>query len=201
LGLVSSFLFFSDKELNEKVIEKQLKKVKEKMEENVKNGKMKPEDSANAIEKTEKFMHGIFFKIIGYAGGVIGNIILLFLLSLIYLIFLKLMKSQFSYQSLLNVIGLSMLISGIGGLINIVISIFIGDLSTLSPGLLLNESSVGDMLHGFLSKIDLFAIWFYVLISIGLTKIGKIKPAVSYAVVFGIWILFHVVSVFVFQSY
>jgi hypothetical protein len=202
LGLISSFLFLSDKELTEKVVEKQLAKVREKMEENVKSGKMTQEQSTEAIEKTEKFMNqGIFFKIIGYLGGVVFSIVLLFGLSLVYFIFLKILKAEFSYMNLLNVIGLAMIIHGIGGLIHTVISIITGDLTSVSLGMLLSESSVGGALHAFLLKLDVFAIWFFILISIGLVKIGKIKSAISYTVVFGIWLLFYIVTIFVFKSY
>lgn len=202
LGLVSTFMFFSDKELTDKVIDKQIQKVREQMEEKVKDGKMTPEQSTEAMEKTEKFMRGgIFFKLIGYVGSVISNVMLLFLLSLVYFVFLKIMKSQFNYLNLLNVIGLALMISGIGGLINVVISIVTGNLSSVSLGLLLSESTIGAELHGFITKFDVFEIWFYVLISIGLVKIGKIKPIASYLVVFAVWILFHVVTVFVFKSY
>jgi len=204
LGLITSFLFFSDSEIAEKVMDKQTKKAREKMEENVKSGKMSQEQANDALEKTEKFMNpnSLFFKLIGYIGSAIGNIVLLFILSLIYLIFLKIMKAQFTYLNLLNVIGLAMVISGIGGLLNIVLSILTGDLSTLSLGLILKASSVGEEFHGFLNKIDIISIWFYIIISIGLVKIGKIKPAVSYVTVFGIWIIIYLgLTVFLFGNY
>jgi hypothetical protein len=203
LGLITSFLFFSDNELVDKTMDKQRQKVREKMEESVKQGKMSQEQSREALEKAEKFMNpkSLFFQIIGYLGGAVTTFITLFLLSLVYLVFLKILKAQFNYMSLLNVIGLAMIVSGIGGIINIVLSIVMGDLSSLGLGLVLNASSVGTSFHGFLSKIDVFNVWFYVIISIGLIKVAKIKPLHSYLIVFGVWFVYLIIASFVFNSF
>jgi hypothetical protein len=200
INLISAFLFFSDEELVSKVMEKQFQKVEQKMEEKVKSGDMTQEEADIALEQTEKFMNpdSIFFLITGYGSGVVLPFILLFVLSLVYLIALKILKADFNYVNILNVIGLSFIVLAIGKILDVVISILTGDISTISLGLLFSEDGVAESIYKLFMSIDVFTIWFMVLIAIGLSKISGIKSGVSYFFVFGIWIIWILITSFVF---
>ena len=200
VNLISAFLFFSDEQLVTKVMDKQLQKVEQRMEENVKSGKMTQEEADVALEQTEKFMNpkSVFFLITGYGSGVVLPFILMFALSLVYLIALKILKADFDYVNILNVIGLSFIILAIGKILDVVISILTGDINTISLGLLFNEGSVGESLYKLMSSLDVFVIWFLILVAIGLSKISGIKSSVSYILVFGIWIVWILITSFVF---
>jgi len=199
-SIVSSFLFFTDAELVGKMMDKQKMKMRESMQEKVKSGKMTQEQANNAIEQAEKFMdpNGLFFKITGVAGAVISPFVMLFLLAVIYMLFLKAMKADFEFTNVLNVVGLSLMISAIGSVLGIVISIIMGDLNSIGLSLIFKADTVGDTIHALLMKMDIFTIWFYVLVAIGLVKVSRIKPAVSYGFVFGLWVLWLLVSTLVF---
>ncbi len=196
IGLISTFLFMQDAELTSKTMEKQKEKMREKFQESVKQGKMTQEDSDKALESMNP--KGMMFKVFGFGGAIVGPFIILLLLSVFYLIALKIMKGQFDFTNILNVVGLAMLISGIGSLIAVVISVLKGNLTTIGPGLLFSEESVGQKVYALLTKIDLFSIWFYAVIAIGLSKIGRISIAKTSSVVFGLWIVYVLVSSFVF---
>lgn len=200
VNLISAFLFFSDEELVSKVMDKQFQKVEQRMEENVKSGNMTQEEADLALEQTEKFMNpkSVFFLITGYGSGVVLPFVLLFVLSLVYLIALKILKAEFDYVNILNVIGLSFVILAIGKILDVVISILTSDINTISLGLLFSEESIGDSLYKLMSSLDLFAIWFSILVAIGLSKISGIKSSVSYILVFGIWIVWILITSFVF---
>jgi hypothetical protein len=195
-GIVSSFLFFSDAELGSKMMDKQKIKMREKMQESVKSGKMTQQQANDAIEKAEKFMdpNGLFLKVTGFAGAVISPFVMLFLLSVIYLLILKMMKANFEFTNLLNVVGLSMVISAVGSIIAIVISIIMGDLTSIGLAIIFKPETIGETLHSLFMKLDVFSIWSYVLVSIGLVKVAKIKPVMSYSIVFGLWVLWLVVT-------
>jgi hypothetical protein len=202
-SVVSSFLFFSDTELVSKMMDKQKTKMRERMQESVKSGKMTQQQANDAIEKAEKFMDpkGLFFKITGFAGAVVTPFVMLFLLSVIYMLFLKMMKANFEFTNILNVVGLSLIISAIGSILAIVISIIMGDLTSIGLAIAFKPETVGETLHALFMKLDVFSIWFYILVSIGLVKIAKIKPVISYSVVFGLWILWLVITTFVFSMF
>jgi hypothetical protein len=196
LGLISTFMFMQDAELVDKLMDKQKNKMREKFEESIKQGKMTKEDADKAIESMNP--KGTFFKIIGFGGAAVGPFIILLLLSVVYLIALKIMKAQFEFTNILNVVGLALLIATVGNLISMVVSIIKGDLSTLGLSLFVSESSIGEKMYSLISKIDIFYIWFYVVIAIGLSKIARIKMLKSVIVVFFVWIVYLTVSTLLF---
>jgi hypothetical protein len=202
-SVVSSFLFFSDAELVGKMMDKQKTKLRERMMENVKQGKMSQEQANDAIEKAEKFMdpNGLFFKITGFAGAVVAPFIMLFVLAVIYMLMLKMFKVNFEFTNILNVVGLALTISAVGGVLGIVLSIIMGDLTSVGLALFLKADVVGETLHGLIMKLDVFSVWFYILVAIGLVKVAKIKPAISYSVVFGLWIAWLLLTTFVFSMF
>lgn len=196
VGLASTFLFMQDAELVSKTMAKQKEKMMEKFEKDIKDGKMTQEQVDQAMKSMDP--KGMFFKLIGYGGSLVGSFIVLLLLSVIYLIALKIMKAETDFSNILNVVGLALLIGAIGNLISIVISILKGNMTTIGPSLFMSESSVGEKMYALLTKIDLFSIWFYAVITIGLSKVGKISTGKAAGVVFGIWIVYIIVASFVF---
>ncbi len=188
VGLISTFLFMQDAELVSKTMDKQKQKMKEQFDKNVKEGKMTQEQSDKALDSINP--KGTFFKIIGYGGSIAGPFLVLFILGLIYFVILKIMKAQFEFINILNVIGLAMLISAIGGILGIVLSILKGEMSTLGPGLFLSEAAVGTKIHTFLTKMDIFTIWFYIVVAIGLSKVSGIDMIKSSIIVFAIYIIY-----------
>lgn len=192
VGLASTFLFMQDAELVGRTMAKQKEKMMEKFEEDMKDGKMTQEQVDQAMESMNP--KGIFFKILGYGGSAVGPFIVLLLLSVIYLIALKIIKAETDFSNILNVVGLALLIGAIGNLISIVISILKGNMSTIGPSLIMSESSVGEKMYALLTKIDVFSIWFYTVIAIGLSKVGRTSVTKTATVVFGIWIVYILVS-------
>lgn len=197
LGLIATFLFMGDAELAAKTMEKQRQKIREQMEEKVKAGAMTKEEADNALAKAESFTNtgSPFFKIIGFAGALVGPFLILFILSIVYLVILKIMKSQIEFTNVLNVVGLAMLITALGNLLGMVISIIKGDVSSIGLALVLNESSLGAKAYSLVSKLDVFNIWFYIVIGIGLSKVAKIDPAKSIIIAFIPFVLYVGISV------
>jgi len=192
VNLVATFLFMSDKELVNKSMDKQKEAMREQFDKNVKEGKMTQGDANKAMESMNPA--GIFFKAITFGGAVIGPFIMLLLLSVVYLLGLKIMKAQFDFTNVLNVVGLAILIVAIGNLISIVISILKGDMSSVGLGLLFSEESVGKKIYALLTKLDIFSIWFSVIVAIGLSKIARIDMIKSASLVFGVFIIYAVVT-------
>ncbi|MBL8006992.1 MAG: YIP1 family protein [Ignavibacteria bacterium] len=192
IGLVSTFLFMQDAELTAATMEKQKAKMREKFSENVKEGKMTQEQADKALESMNP--RGMMFKVFGFGGAVIGPFIILLLLSVIYLIALKVMKAQFEFTNVLNVIGLAFLIVAIGNLISMAVSVMKGNITSFGPALFMNPETSGEKMYTLFSKTDLFSVWFYTVIAIGLSKIGRISIAKTAPVVFIVWIVYVIAS-------
>ena len=200
VNLISAFLFLGDDVLVSKVMDKQFRQVEQKMEEKVESGEKTQEEADRELKITEKIMSpkSIFFIISIYGTGLVIPFVLLFALSLVYLIALKILKAEYVYANILNVIGLSFVILAIGKILDVVLSILTGDINTISAGLFFNEASVGESLYKFLMSIDAFVIWFLIIMVIGLSKISRIKSNVSYTLVFGVWVIWILITSFIF---
>lgn len=196
IGVVVTFIFFRDVQLMSGIMDKQKAQLEKRMDEQVKSGKMSTEQSKQAIEQAEKFMDpkSTFFQIMGYGGVVIVPFLMLFVLSLVYLLLLKALKADVDFGNLLNVVGLPMVITVIGSIVSLILSIVIGTVSTLSPALILNEGMVGAKMAEFFTKIDLMSIWYYFAVAVGLSKAAKISSGKSYGIVYGVWVFWIVIT-------
>ncbi len=195
-SLIASFLFMHDEDLVSKSMEKQKAKMREQFEKKVKEGAMTQEEMNKALEGMSS--GSTIFKVAGYGGAIAGPFLILFILSILYLVALKIAKADFEFTNVLNVVGLAMLISSVGSLISVVVSIMMGDVSSLGLGLLFSEGAVGDKLHGLFTKIDVFTIWFYAVIAIGLSKIAKVSIVITAIIVFGLFTVYAVVTSMIF---
>lgn len=177
VSVIASFIFLSDAELLDKVMDKQYKKVEQKMDESVKSGKMSREDANIALERTKSFMNpkSAFFMITSYGGPLIGVFFWLFFSGMLFMLLLKILKGVSTFENILNVIGLAFLISAVGKILEIVLSVVMGDMVNISLALLFKEESVGSFTYNLLAFFDVFKIWFYIVVSIGIAKIGKVK--------------------------
>lgn len=196
MNLIATFITFSDPEILGNMMDERMDAARETIEEKVKNNEMSREEGNQAIEMQEKFSDpsSPFFIAIGYGAGVIGPLFQLFILGLVYFLGLKMLKSEATYTSILNVIGLAFLISGIQHLVSSLLSIITGKMSTVSLGLLLSSEQVGTSVYSMISSFDLFSIWFFIVVSIGIIKIGRISTAQGYGMVFGLWIIWTILT-------
>lgn len=200
LGLLSSIIAQMDPQLLGAMMDKQKTKMREKLEQEVKEGKMTQEQAQQTMEQSTKFMdpNSGLFKLMAYAGSTFGIFIIFLLISLLYFVGLKIFKSQAGFIEAMNVVSLGMIISSIGGLIAIVLSVVMGHLVSVGAGLFLTEQSAGEKAYKVATSLDVFAIWEHIVYAIGLSKVGRIPTGASYGLVFGLWIIWILVSAFVF---
>jgi hypothetical protein len=191
LNMITVFLSFQNPELIQKQLDETLQKTKSKLEEQVKAGDITKEQADQALEMQEKFTNpeSPFFKIMGYVGTLFSIVFIFLILSLAVYLGMKVFKSGMTFQNVLNVVGSASVITAIGGIVAIVISILLDDLKSVGPALFVDKSTVGDVGYNVLSSFDVFSIWAYAVIAVGLTKIGKVSAGKAYGLVFGLWIL------------
>lgn len=178
VGLVANFLRFRDEELMTKMRDTQIKKVQEQMDERVKSGTMTREQADAAIAQTEKYMNpkSTMFQVFGYLGVVIRILLFSFLLTSVFaLIVLKIMKGEFTYTNILNVIAFALLIAALAELVNLILSIAMGDFKSVSLALILSPAAIGEKMYNFLLQIDIFTFWYTFALSAGLAAISKLK--------------------------
>ncbi len=191
---ISQILLLSNKEIYYQVKEKQLARMEKTMNEMVQQGKMTKEQMNTQLNNIQNRMDKgltpvqIIFQGIG---TLIFVFIVFFIISAIYFLFAKaVFKDDGTYQSALVASGM---VAYIGIIQIILVTIF-----AFLMGRMMNDFSVASFMDmdkttigGFLlAKVDIFSIWSYSVLSIGLAKLFKAASMVKYfALVFGVWII------------
>lgn len=135
----------------------------------------------------------------GLVSTPVMSLVMLLVTTLIFFVILKIMGSEGKFKAYLSVIGYAGVISSLYTLLVLVISNFTGSLH-LDPTLtslatLVSPDSIGVVLYNVLKCIDIFSIWYYVVIAIGLATVSKVKKKYVYSVVFAIFLIGLIINV------
>lgn len=158
-------------------------------------GKLTSEQAQQARQRMESGSGT--FEGFGIIGALIGTFIFFFILAGIWLLVGKFaLKGAMNYSHAMGIAGLSSWIAAVGVIIGIAMSV---TMSRLNAGLNLgmfatmNIQSKGYIL---LSRIDLFALWGLFVVAVGLAVLAGKKLVQSVIWVYGIWIVWTLVSTF-----
>jgi hypothetical protein len=178
--------------IKEEVKAKARAKIEKAFEKQVENGMMTKAEAQDNLEKAEKGLD-----IIGTVPGMIiqtisvlfvGGIVFFVIAAYFFLITKLFVKAPIGFEDVLVAYGMSGYISVLNIIICIILAfVFDRQFESASLASLLNiqENGIAKFL---LSKVDIFTIWAYVVLTIGLAKLSKAKSYVTYAViVFGSW--------------
>lgn len=119
---------------------------------------------------------------------IITTIMSIYLASLVYMGLARIFASKIKYKQIVSVYCLSMLPIIIGKVIKWLYMAITGNpvgVKTLAEPTLLN---------GFLDNFDIFNIWQIVLLTIGISVVGKISKKKSFAIVAICWIFVMIIS-------
>jgi|YelNatPaOPRAMG01_1025707.scaffolds.fasta_scaffold00220_22 hypothetical protein len=190
---ITQILINSNNALHSQIVDKQISKIQKNLQQAVSEGKLTQEQADQQINMIEERMtnYGPLQIIITIFAVFIGGFIVFFLISGVYYLFVKfLLKGNGTYQSVLVANGMTFYIAILGVIITTITSFALGnflDSTSLASFLGSDKSSI----VGFIfSKLDVFSIWSYIVLSIGLAKLFKSdSTAKYYFTIFGIWIL------------
>lgn len=100
---------------------------------------------------------------------------------------MKIFKGEGNFKQIASVVGYSYVITLLYLVISAVASFFSGtlmlDASLANLTNLVMPDLKGTLTYGIIRGIDLFTVWYYIVMAIGLTKVGKISKAKAYGVV------------------
>ncbi|MFI5211574.1 MAG: Yip1 family protein [Ignavibacteria bacterium] len=197
ISILSSFLVLRDEELSAEIKDKQKAAMQERIDKAVKEGKMSKEDADKQLEQSQKFMSGGMMMVFGVIGSFFAVVIFFFLKGLIYWGSVKIFKGTAGFKDVLNVLGLAGLITSIQLIIDTVLAVLTGKLLTnIGPVLLFTEESVGKSMYKLIANFDLINIWYLVIVGIGLAKVSDLNSNKTIPLVFGLWIIWILLSSF-----
>jgi len=178
LAIVAGFLVMRDEELSGEIKAKQMQTVKERLQEQVKEGKMTQDQMNERMDQMEKGFSGSspIFYVFTIVGPIMGIFIVLFFKGLVFWGAIKLLKGTVTYMLVITVLGLSSIIESIQTVINTALAIMLGRLRVnIGPILLFAQNSLSEPMSKLLSHIDLLTIWYFIILGIGLAKVLECK--------------------------
>lgn len=197
VSIISTVLVMGDEELVSEIQTKQKKAIQERLDNAVKEGKMSREQADQQIEQSQKFITGSMMMIFGLIFSVVGVLVFFFLKGLIYWGGVKIFKGAASYVEVLNVLGLSAIITAIQLIVDTVMAILMGKLMVnIGPVLLVSHDSVGDAMYAFLANFDLINIWYLIVAGIGLAKMSSLSSVKTVSLVFVLWLIWALLTSF-----
>lgn len=194
LFVLSNFLMMSNPMIKQQIMEKQMEKTQEMFQEYVDKGQMTQEqvdkqldsmmDNANMGMGTQMVIMSV--------SSIVGGLIILLLIATFYFMIAKfILKGDGTWSGTLVAVGLPSYISALNIIIMVVVAMITEThLTNLSLANLITAES-GSILEVILKKLDIFSIWYYLVLSIGLAKMFKSDNTQKYIItIFAIWVGF-----------
>lgn len=96
-----------------------------------------------------------------------------------------------TYKKTLAVVSYSSLVAVPAAVVALLLGM-VWDAPTVQLGLgpLVPESMEGSYMHHFLSMVTVFAVWKYLLVSLGLGAVAGIRTKLAFSGIFGLWVLY-----------
>jgi len=199
--IITQIAINSNKGLHSQIVDQQIAKVQKNLDKAVADGKLTQDQANEQLNTMQDRMEnfGALQIVLIVVGVFLGGFIVFFIISGVYFLFVKfLLKGDGDYNSVLVASGMTFYI----GLIQVIIA----TIFTFAIGRFLPDTSLASFMDtdklsfaGFIfSKLDIFSIWIYIVLSIGLAKLFKSQTTGKYYLtVFGIWIIGGLVLFFI----
>ncbi len=190
ISILSSFLVMRDEELSSEIKDKQKKAMSEQFDKAVKEGKMTKEQADQQMEQSMKFMSGPMMIVFGIIGSLFAVIIFFFIKALVYWGVFKGLKGIASFKDVMNVLGLTGLITAVQLVVDTALAIMLGKLTAnIGPILLFTEEAVGSSIYKVLGHFDLITIWYLIVLGIGFGKVSELGTTKTTLIVFVLWLI------------
>ncbi|MGD8780161.1 MAG: YIP1 family protein [Ignavibacteria bacterium] len=193
VAFLANVLMMSNPRIKYSIIEKQMKGIEKRMNDMVENGQLSRAQADEQIERTRDFMENqqstqMVFTAIGIVGG---TFIIFFIIALFYWLLAKfVLKGDGGYSQVLSAYGLSSYITAIQIVAMVILAFAAGRFFQGTSLAAILESDTSTLTGFLLSKADVFSIWFYAVVSVGLAKMFKSESTGKYYImVFALWLL------------
>jgi hypothetical protein len=189
--IASTLLKFGNESIRNSLISFQ----EQRFEQLVEEGKMTEEQAEIARERLSSF--GGAQKIFSVVGALIGIPIVFLIVSLVYFLLGRLFfKVDVDFMSVFSIYSLSSFIGTVGVMVATLLSFLTGSFfASASPSIFMEPST--SKLYQLATKFELFSIWQYAVFAIGLAKAFNRSYSSTFALVFGVWLIWIILSLFV----
>jgi Yip1 domain len=170
VGVATCFIIFSQPNIQQQLREQQAKA----MDQQVKAGKMTQAQADQALAISEKFMGPTMMKLFGSVSVVVMSFVrVIWWAFLLWLFGRWFLKAQLAFTKTLEVAGLAMLITALGGVVALLLQMNLDRLFvTPSASLMLKDFDMTKKTHWLLSVVNPFYFWQVGLMAFGLARLA-----------------------------
>lgn len=203
--IISQFVMYSIPEVRMKLREQTMEQMDKNLQKQVDDGAMTKEQAKEVREQTEgrmDSMGGGVSMIIQSVSILIIGFLVFFIICGVYLLCVKfLLKENTNYKGILVASGMTAYIGIIQVIIATILTFMMNEPYRDTSLATFMGSNKDSLMHVLYSKIDLFSIWSYIILSIGMAKMSFAKDVKKfYILVFGLWIGWSLFAFFVLKN-
>jgi hypothetical protein len=193
VAIVATFIYMSNPSIKYEMQQQQEKAMREQFEKMVESGQMTQEQVDEQLDKTSEMMNNpVFTYLFPSIAIFVMTLVWFFVFTTLAFVVAKFaLKGDGGYSQAMTAMGLPMYISVLQSIILIIAGLLMGKMLTgLNPASLMGMDV--KTLPGFLlSRLDVFSIWFYVVVGIAFAKMFKSENVKNYIIAsVGIWLVF-----------
>jgi hypothetical protein len=193
VAIASTFILMSNPEIKLEMQQQQEKAMREQFDKMVESGQMSREQADEQLERSSEFVSNPMFMYLIPSISVFVIMLLWFFVftTLAFLLAKFVFKGDGSYSQAMTAMGLPLYISVLQSILLVIVGILMGKMLTgLNPASLMGMDL--KTLPGFLlSRLDVFSIWFYVVVGIAFAKMFKSDNVKKYIFTsIGVWLVF-----------
>ncbi|MBE0551245.1 MAG: YIP1 family protein [Ignavibacterium sp.] len=193
VAIAATFIYMSNPEIKLEMQQQQEKAMREQFDKMVESGQMTREQADEQLDNTMQMMGGSgMMQVFSSIGILVVMLVWFFVFTTIAFLIAKfVLKGDGSYSQAMTAMGLPLYITVLQSIILIIVGMLLGKMLTG-----LNPASLTGMdiksLPGFLlSRLDVFSIWFYVVVGIAFAKMFKSDNVKKYIFTsIGVWLVF-----------
>ena len=182
--VTSVVILFSQPTIQQQVREQQ----QAALDKNVKAGKMTQAQADQAVE-----MMGKFAGVIAGIGGLFWAFASIFVLAFgLWLLALWIFKADLNYMKAVEVVSLAGMISVLHQIVTLLLRVNLGNASSSTNlALLVGKFDPENPLHLVLAMLDLFVIWYLIVLAIGFSKLMRVAFGRVFFVLTLAWFIVH----------
>lgn len=187
LSVITVVMMFTNESLKQQMMDQQATALEKRVEE----GKMTQAQADQAREGMEMMGSGIFI-----ATGAVGAVVVLSAIffggALVFWLIVKwFFKAPLAYGKLMEVMGISLWISVLGGIISLLMMVGLGSMYA-QPALSLavyNSFDPNNTMHKLLGALNVFSIWWMIVLGIGLAKVSHKSSGAGIVASLVVWVI------------
>ena len=137
--------------------------------------------------------------IAGFVSAPVGVIVMMLVTALICFAIFRIMGGEGKFKAYLSVVSHANVLTVLYTLLLIPISYVTGTLNLTPPitslATLVSKDAVSPIIFGFLSSLDLFSIWYFVVLAIGMAAVSKLKKKHVYIAVSVLFLINVIITI------